>query len=179
MEVIILVPTPKRATGRAVLEALDDLGAVKAIEVRGAALLERAGDGRWHIPKGTEHLSYRGELAEGAMGAMIEFLSGPGGQLLGGAAVLLAGSSAAFGDAESVETIVHALARLISPGTTAVVCDVYETTPVSIDRALAGLGLSGLRIRRDEAEAQLNAALHRHLTLTPSPRSRLNGGRSA
>lgn len=163
MEVIILVPTPERATGRAVLRALDDLAAGKGIEVQGAAVLERGGDGRWHIPEGTENLSYRGELTGGAMRAMIELLSGPGGQLLGGTAVLLAGSTATFGDAEDVETVVHALARLISPGTTAVVCDVYETTSEAIDRALAGLGLSGWRVTRDQAEAQLNAALHRRV----------------
>ena len=163
MEVIILVPTPQRATGRAVLKALDDLAAVKAIEVQGAALLERGCDGRWHIPEGTENLSYRGELTGGAMGAMIELLSGPGGQLLGGAAVLLDGSSAASGDAEDVETIVHALARLISPGATAVVCDVYETTSEAIDRSLGGFGVSGWRMTRDEAEVQLSAALHRRV----------------
>lgn len=161
MEVILLVPAPKQRTGRAVLRAFDDLAAVKAIEVRGAALLERAGDGRWHVPEETEKLSYRGELTGGAMGAMMELLTGPGGQLLGGSAVLLAESSAAFGDARNVETIVHALARLIAPGATAVVCDMHETSPEAIDGALAGLGLTGWRIARDEAEAQLNAAIHR------------------
>lgn len=161
VDMIILIPTPKRATGRAVLSALDDLAAAEAIEVHGAALLERGSDGRWHIPERTEVLSYRGKLTGGAMGAMIELLRGPGGQLLGGAAVLLAGSSAAFGDPEDVETIVHALALLISPGATAVVCDVDETTSEAIDRALGGFGLSGWRITRDEAEAQLNAVLHR------------------
>ena len=164
MDVIILVPSPKRSTGRAALIALDDLAATKAIEVQGAALLERAGDGRWHIPEETEICSYRGQLTGGAIGALIELVSGPGGQLLGGAAVLLAGSSVAFGDADDVETIVHALARLIAPGTTAVACDVNETTSEAIDRALAGLGLTGWRITRDEAEAQLNAVLHRSVT---------------
>jgi uncharacterized membrane protein len=159
VEMIILVPTLKRATGRAVLRALDDLAAANAIEIQGAALLERSGDGRWHIPEETENLSYRGKLTGGVIGAMIELLSGPGGQLFGGAAVRLARSSAVFGD--DIETIVHALARLISPGVTAVVCDVCETTSEAVDRALGGFGLSGWRIARDEAEVQLSAALHR------------------
>lgn len=179
VEEIILVPTPNSAAGRAVLRALDDLEAVKAVEVHGAALVKRASDGRWHIPEGPENLSCRGELTGGAMRAMIELLGGPGGQLVGGAAVLLHGSSAGIGSDEDVETIVHALGRLISPGTTAVVCDVYETTSEAIDRALAALGLSGWRITRDEAEAQLNAALHRNLTVTPPSRSPLGRGRSA
>lgn len=179
MEEIILVPTPNPATGRTVLRALDDLGAVKAIEVHGAALVERAGDGRWHFPEGTENLSYRGELTGGAMRAMIDLLGGPGGQLVGGAALLLYGSSAEIGDDEDVETIVHALGRLISPGGTAVVCDVYETTSEAIDRALDALDLNGWRMTRNEAEAQLNAALHRHLTLTPPSGSSLGRGRSA
>ena len=160
MENIILVHTPNLATGRTVLHALDDLGAAKAIEVRGAALLERAADGRWYLPEETEKASYRGTLTGGAIGALTGLLAGPGGQLLGGAAVLLVSSSAEIGDAEDVETIVHALGRLISPGTTAVVCDVDETTSEAIDCALAALGLSGWRMTRDEAEAQLNATLH-------------------
>ena len=161
MENVILIPTASVDAGRTVLRSLDDLAETDAIDVRAAAVVERAGDGRWHFPEETENISYRGTLTGGALGAAIGLLAGPAGLLLGSTAGLLIGSSVEIGDAEEAEAIVLTLPRLIPPGSTAVICDIFETDPTAVDQALEALGVTGWRMSRTEAEAQLSEALRR------------------
>jgi len=170
VENIILVPTRNRAAGPAILRALDDLDAASAIELRAAALVERLVDGRWYLPDETQNVWYRGTLTDGAIGSLMGLLGGPAGLLLGGAG-LLVGSPAEIGAAERPETLVHALGRLVPPGTMAAVGEVCETTSTATDHALAGLGLSGWRMPRAEAEAQLHAALG-YDGMPPAPQHR-------
>jgi hypothetical protein len=159
MENVIIVPTPKFAFGLSVLRSFDDLAAADAIEMRAAAAVERTPDGRWYLPRETENGAYRGTIAAGALGALVELLSGPAGLLLGGVAVVLMGSSVEISEAEEAETIVHALARLVPPEAAAVIAEVYETGPAAMDEALVTLGLTAWRMNRAEAEAQVAARL--------------------
>ena len=169
MENVLLIPTPNGETGRRVLQSLDDLAAADAIEIRGAAIVERYADGRWHFPEETENVSYRGTMTSGALGALIGLLAGPAGLLLGGAAGLLIGSSVEIGDSEEIEATIHALPRLIPPGSTAVIGDVYETDPADIDRALATLGITGWRMTRADAEAQVEDLAQKAASRSSSP----------
>ncbi|MEW6473783.1 MAG: hypothetical protein AB1679_16145 [Actinomycetota bacterium] len=168
MENVILVPTSNYAAGRAVLRVFDDLVAANAIELRAAALMERAPYGRWTLPSEDDSASHRGTLTSGAIGALIGFLGGPGGLLLGGAARLRASSSAEAGDGPEPETILHALERLVPPGAMAAVGEVVETTCTAIDDALAALGMTAWRMTGAEAEAQLHVALGHDVTM-PGP----------
>lgn len=161
MENIVLVPTPDIRAGRRVVQSLHRLADDELIEVRAAVVVERHPDGRWHFPAETETVSYGGTITGGALGALIGLLAGPAGVLLGGAAGLLIGSSVEVGDTEKVETIVHALPRLVPPGSTAVIADVYETGPAEIDGTLRAHGATAWRMTRNEAEAQIEGALRR------------------
>jgi len=92
------------------------------------------------------------------VGALIGLLAGPGGLLLGGTAGLLIGSSVEIGATEEVETILHALPRMVPPGSTALLADTYETRPEAVDAAVKAAGAPALRMPRTEVERQLAAA---------------------
>lgn len=158
MENVILVPVQSPGHGRELLESLSRLADAGEIELRAGAIVERHPDGRWHFPEETAQPSYRGTITSGALGALIGLLAGPGGLLLGGTAGLLIGSSVEIGATEEVETILHALPRLVPPGATALVADLYETGPEAVDAAVKTAGASALRMSRIEVERELAAA---------------------
>ena len=158
MENVILVPVKNPGSGRELLDSLGRLSHAGEIELRAAAIVERQPDGRWHFPEETAQPSYRGTITSGAVGALIGLLAGPAGLLLGGAAGLLVGSSVEIGDTEEVETILHALPRMVPPGATALLADVYETRPDAIDTAVSAAGAVVLRMPRTEVENQLATA---------------------
>ena len=152
---MILVRVKNRAVGRELLDSLGRLSQAGEIELRAAAVVERQPDGRWHFPEETAQPSYRGTITGGAVGALIGLLGGPAGLVLGAAAGLLVGSSVEIGDTEEVETILHALPRMVPPGATALLADVYETRPDAVDTAVTTAGATVLRMPRTEVESQL------------------------
>jgi uncharacterized membrane protein len=158
VENIILVPVQSLQHGRDLLESLGRLAEAGEIELRAAAIVERHPDGRWHFPEETARPSYQGTITSGAVGALIGLLAGPGGLLLGGTAGLLIGSSVEIGATEEVETILHALPRMVPPGATALLADVYETGPDAVDAAVKAAGAPALRMARTEVEGQVAAA---------------------
>lgn len=153
METVLLIPTPDAPTGRSVLRALEELADGRGIELRAGAVVARRVDGGWDLPEETEKFLYRGTITSGALGALIGMLAGPVGLVVGATAGLLVGSSVEIGDAQKVESMIHALPRLIPPGTTAVIADVNEADPVTVDRALLAFALPAWRIPRREVEA--------------------------
>lgn len=158
MENVVLVPVQNLQHGRELLKSLGRLAEAGEIELRAGAVVERQPDGRWHFPEETAQPSYQGTITSGAIGALIGLLAGPGGLLLGGAAGLLIGSSVEIGATEEVETILHALPRMIPPGATALLADLYETRPDAVDAAVKSAGASALRMPRTAVERQLAAA---------------------
>lgn len=158
LENVILVPENGPGAARALLDSLCGLTESGEIELRGAAIVERHPDGRWHFPKETAQPSYRGTITSGAVGALIGLLAGPAGMLLGGTAGLLVGSSVEIGDSEDVEAILHALPRMVPPGSTALLADVYETSPDAVDTAVSASGAAVLRMPRTDVERELAAA---------------------
>ena len=158
MENVILVPVEGLGRAHDLLGSLGRLAETGEIELRGAAVVERHPDGRWHFPEETAQPSYRGTITSGAVGAVIGLLAGPGGLLLGAAAGLLIGSSVEIGDTEDVEAILHALPRMVPPGATALLADVYETSPDAVDTAVKASGATALRRPRTEVERELAAA---------------------
>ena len=158
LENVILVPQKDAGAARALLKSFCDLAESGEIELRAAAVVERYPDGRWHFPEETAQPSYRGTITTGAVGALIGLLAGPAGLLLGGTAGLLIGSSVEIGDAEDAEAILHALPRVVPPGATALLADVYETSPDAVDTAVKATGATALRMPRTEVERELSAA---------------------
>lgn len=158
LENVILVPENGPGAARALLDTLWRLTESGEIELRGAVVVERHPDGRWHFPEEAAQASYRGTITSGAVGALIGLLAGPAGVLLGGTAGLLVGSSVEIGDSEDVEAILHALPRMVPPGSTALLADVYETSPDAVDTAAKASGAAVLRMPRTEVERELAAA---------------------
>ena len=158
MENVILVPMQSVQHGRGLLKSLGRLAEAGEIELRAGAVVERYLDGRWHFPEETAQPSYEGTITSGALGALIGLLAGPGGLLLGGTAGLLIGSSVEIGATEEAETILHGLSRMVPPGATALLADVYETQPEAVDDAVKAAGAPALRMPRTGVERQLAAA---------------------
>ena len=158
MENVILVPQKDVQTAGTLLDSLHRIAERGEIELRGAAIVERHPDGRWNFPEETAQPSYRGTITSGAVGAAIGLLAGPGGLLLGAAAGLLVRSSVEIGDAEDVETILHALPRMVPPGATALLADLYETSPDAVNSTLEASGARALRMSRADVERDLAAA---------------------
>lgn len=168
MENVILATFEDPSTPHQALEALRQLADEGSIELRGAAIIERYGDGGWRIPEESETASYAGTLTGGAVGGLIGLLAGPGGLLLGATAGFLVGSAAERDDVERVETILHFLPRRVPPGTTALVADLYEETPGPVDRTLKPFGASVQRMGRAEVESDLAEAA-KHVAPTERP----------
>lgn len=157
MENVVLARVDGLAPGYAAMRNLQDLSDEGVITLRGAAIIERRPDGRWHIPEETENASSEGAITGAAVGGLIGILVGPAGALLGVTAGALLGGAAEKHDVDDVEMMLHALAAKVPSGTTAVVADIEELTPAAVDDAL-GPHVSGIeRLRRSDVEAELAA----------------------
>lgn len=155
MENVILAKVDGLAAGYDAMRSLQDLSDEGMITLRGAAIVERHPDGRWHIPEETEDASYGGAITGGGIGGLIGLLAGPAGLLLGATAGALVGGAAEKRDIDDVEMMVRGLAARVPPGTTAVVADVEELSHAAVDDALRPHTSAIQQLSRAEVEAEL------------------------
>jgi uncharacterized membrane protein len=141
--------------GLSELRRLDDAGALTA---RAAAVVERRPDGTWRIVDEEEHPSFAGTVTGGLVGAVLGALTGPLGLLLGGTAGLLAGELIDVTEDQESEIILESMMARIPPGTTALVADVQESVPDTLDAVMEKLRGRVTRWARADVEAELKAA---------------------
>jgi uncharacterized membrane protein len=145
----------------AAIQALNELQRLhesKALKVGTAAVLERRGDGTWRVAHETEHPTFAGTITGGLLGAILGALTGPLGLLLGGTAGLLAGELIDVTEDEAEELILEAMINRIPPGSTALLADVDEPVPDTLDAIMGKLGGRIMRWSRADVEAELEAA---------------------
>jgi uncharacterized membrane protein len=145
----------------AALKALTELLRLhdaEALKVHTAAVVERRPDGTWRIADETEHPAFGGTLAGGLVGALVGALTGPVGLLLGATAGLLAGELVDVNKDEADELILEAMIGKVPPGTTALLAEVDEPVPDTLDAVMQKLGGRVTRWPRKEVEAELEAA---------------------
>ena len=123
-----------------------------AITLRAAAVVVREPDGRFWMPESEEHAGVASTAAGGVLGALVGALIGPAGLLLGGAAGAVVGSQADAARAEAAHETLAALASGIPPGTTALIAEIDERTPNTVDAALGAAG--GTLQRRSAGDIQ-------------------------
>jgi uncharacterized membrane protein len=145
----------------AAIQALNELQRLhesEALKVRTAAVLERRGDGTWRVADKTEHPTFAGTITGGLVGAILGALTGPLGLLLGGTAGLLAGELIDVTEDEAEELILEAMINRTPPGSSALLAEVDEPVPDTLDAIMGKLGGRIMRWSRADVEAELEAA---------------------
>jgi uncharacterized membrane protein len=141
------------------LARLKELAAEDQIDLLDGAVVERAQDGTLHLRDETgnedEGLA---TLTGGTIGLLIGVLAGPLGVLLGGAMGLLAGAIVDAEDDDETDSVLEHISRSIGNGETAVLADVGESGPASVDGAIAALDGRVTRHARKDVEAEIAGA---------------------
>ena len=137
---VFVVTFDRLAEARAALSELRRLADEDAVAIRTAAVVVREADGRFWMPEGEQHVGVKGAAAGGVLGAVLGALTGPVGLVVGGAAGAVAGSRADAHKAATSEAALAEVARLIRPGTAALVADVDERGSSLVETAMATSG---------------------------------------
>ena len=137
---LIVATFGRLAEARAALAELRRLADEDAVGIRSAAVIVREADGRFWMPEGEQHVGVKGAAAGGVLGAVLGGLTGPVGLAVGAAAGALAGSRADAHKAATSEAALAEVARLVPPGTAALVADVDERGSSLIETAMATSG---------------------------------------
>lgn len=158
VESIIVVAFNDRHRAVEALQELQQLHDTDAIKLRAAAVAERRADGTWCTVDETEIPSMIGTAAGGVIGALIGVLTGPLGLLLGATAALMAGELVDVKEDQETELILNRMIAHVAPGTAALLADVKESAPDTVDAAMEKLGGRVMRRSRDDVEAELRGA---------------------
>lgn len=139
------------------LKELDEQGQVS---IKGAAVVQRAEDGRMATKDSVDTEQLAGTATGGLVGLLVGILGGPFGVLIGGATGLLIGSLYDMEDVDETESVLAEISSAIRPGQTVVLAEVDEQSDEVVDQAMARLGGTVLRRSVDDVEAEIAAAEH-------------------
>ena len=147
---LVVVTFDGLAEARAALAELRRLADEDAVGIRTAAVVVREADGRFWMPEGELHLGVKGAATGGVLGALLGALAGPMGLVVGGAAGALVGSRADIHKAASSEKAVAEVARLVPPGTAALLADVDDHGISLLEAAMATSGGNVARVPAED-----------------------------
>jgi len=137
-ESVVIIRFPQSSQAYEALSELRGLGeSLTSLQVRSAALVERAPDGTVRIPEQKDDVIGMGTAAGGLLGTLVGVLGGPLGVLLGFGTGALVGGVFDVDRVVSADSALALLSAQIAPGSTALIADVVETTPQPLDE-LAG-----------------------------------------
>lgn len=137
-------------------EALTKLrNSYAADEIYQAAVVERTDDGRFVLQDGGSNTAGANTLGGSLIGSLIGILGGSLGVLLGFSSGALLGSLIDLGDATDDDDVVTAISKQLLPGTTSLIVDLDETSPLVVDDLAAASGGSVLRYNYDDLLAEV------------------------
>ena len=157
-ENVLVITLDRDETAPDAIGALRGLAADGAVELRAAAVVRRANDGRISISEEVGDVDTAGTFAERypRLATLLAVLAGPLDTLLfGNSLVALTG---ALAEPSPDELALEHLARAIPLGRTAVVAEVTESDPATLDEVLTGLGARIARRPLTHVQAELGAA---------------------
>jgi uncharacterized membrane protein len=96
----------------------------------------------------------------GLIGMLVGVLGGPLGVLLGVSLGALTGGSVEVGRAGDQDVALEGISKEIEPGSTALVAEVTEDTPMLLDTAMDGVGGTVSRRSASDVYAEVEAAEH-------------------
>ena len=157
-ENVIAVSFSEDANAYEALSRLKELNAKDDVGVRGAAVVVRDDAGKIVTKDQIGDESIEGSVSGGLIGLLIGVLGGPLGVLVGGATGVLVGSLFDEDDTDETESALADLSKSIRVGSTGLLADVSEESPVAIDAVMANLGGTVLRRSAGDVEAEVAAA---------------------
>jgi uncharacterized membrane protein len=158
-ESVVIIRFPQSSQAYQALSELRGLSeSLASVEVRSAALAERAPDGTLRIPEQDDAVIGAGTATGGLIGMLAGVLGGPLGVLLGFGTGALVGGVFDVDRATSVDGALGLLSAQIPPGSTALIVDAVETTPEPLDRLAARFDATIERQPADRVAAEVEAA---------------------
>jgi uncharacterized membrane protein len=155
-ENVIAVSFSEDAKAYEALSRLKELDTKGEVGVRGAAVVDREDDGKVATKDQIGDESVEGSVGGGLVGLLIGVLGGPLGVLVGGATGVLVGSLFDEDDTDQTESALADISKSIRVGSTGLLADVSEESPVAIDAVMANLG--GTVLRRSAGDVQAEVA---------------------
>lgn len=127
------------------------------IKIQALAVVRRAADGRMETPE-VFGRGYAGSLAGGLIGSLIGLAGGPLGILLGWGAGAIVGGIRDFGKVRSNVSLLEQVSANMSPGSTALIGELEETSRDPVNTVVLRLGGEILRRPASEIEVEIERA---------------------
>jgi hypothetical protein len=137
------------------LERLDDDG---RLQVRGAALVQRSGEGGIDAPAAARDQEGHYLPPGGTVSLLLDVLGGPVGILSSRPAEAFEGHGRRSPHEGERETVLEEMSRSLEPGITLVVAEIADPDPDVLDSVLAALGGSVTRRAARDVYAEVRAA---------------------
>ena len=157
-ENVIAVSFSEHANAYEALSRLKELDAKGEVGVEGAAVVLRDDDGKLVTKDEIADESVEGTVGGGLVGLLIGVLGGPLGVLVGGATGVIVGSLFDEDDTDETESALADISKSLRVGSTGLLADVSEESPVAIDAVMANLGGTVLRRSAGDVQAEVAAA---------------------
>jgi uncharacterized membrane protein len=157
-ENVVAVSFSEDAHAYEALSRLKELDAKGDVGVQGAAVVVRDDDGKLVTKDQIGDESVEGTVGGGLVGLLVGVLGGPFGVLVGGATGVLVGSLFDEDDTDETESALADIGKSLRVGSTGLLADVSEESPVAIDAVMANLGGTVLRRSAGDVQAEVAAA---------------------
>jgi uncharacterized membrane protein len=157
-ENVIAVSFSEDAKAYEAFSRLKELDSKGDVGVEGAAVVVRDDDGKLVTKDQIGAESVEGTVGGGLVGLLVGVLGGPFGVLVGGATGVLVGSLFDEDDTDETESALADISKSLRVGSTGLLADVSEESPVAIDAVMANLGGTVLRRSAGDVQAEVAAA---------------------
>ena len=174
---VIAVSFVAEASAYEALARLKELDAQGDIDLRAGAVVAREDDGSIAVRDQYDEDSMTGTASGGLIGLLVGILGGPLGVLVGGATGVLVGSLFDEDDDDDTRSVLGQISGSIHVGPPALLAEVSEDSPASVDAAMAHLHGEFLRRPVEDVEAEIAAAEHAQREAKQKARQELRDGR--
>jgi hypothetical protein len=157
-DMIVTVRFTDVGEARRALRELEQLDRDGRLRVRGAALVERSGQGRIELSEGARDDKGHILPPAGTAGMLVDVLGGPLGILFARPTEGFRGRAYRPAHEGERELALEDISRNLEPGVTLVIAEIAEPDAKVLDAALAALGGTATRRRAQDVYAETEAA---------------------
>lgn len=157
---VVVLSFPEESKAYQAQTLIKELVAQGSIRLNGAAIVERRPEGDMVVRDGNVGQQFGAATSSGSLiGMLVGILGGPFGVLLGALTGGAIGGAVDAGRAGDTAVNMRAVSESIQPGSTALVAEIEEGSPLALDGAVARLG--GQVHRWNEADIRREAETQR------------------
>jgi hypothetical protein len=157
-DMIVTVRFTDLAQARRALRELERLDRDGRLRVRGAALVQRSGQGRIELSEGARDDQGHILPPAGTAGMLVDVLGGPLGILFARPTEGFRGSAYRAAHEGARELALEDISRNLEPGVTLVLAEIAEPDAEVLDPAVAALGGSATHRRAQDVYAEIEGA---------------------